>query len=273
MLFLIVDRFELEGESFRRLMLLTIGGFAVHYFLPLGQRLRFFVLLSLAGIVVVLGPRPAAWLVTIGLGLIGVCHLPIAMKARVAILCVVGAALGVLRYGIGDVPWSSAIWPVLGSMFVLRMIVYLYDRSHETAPPRLSQTLGYFFLLPNVCFPLFPVVDFKKFCRHYYDEERHTIYQVGVEWIWRGLLQLLLYRLVYYHLTIDPVAVANLGRLLVYMLSTYLLYVRMSGPLPLDRRDAAPLRLQPPRDASSLSSWRRASRTSGGGSTSTGRTS
>ena len=56
-LFLVVDRFQLEGESFRRLMLLTIGGFAVHYFLPFGQRLRFFVLLSLAGIVVVLGPR------------------------------------------------------------------------------------------------------------------------------------------------------------------------------------------------------------------------
>ena len=166
---------------------------------------------------------------TIGLGLIGVCHLPIAMKARIAILCVVGAALGVLRYGIGDVPWSSAIWPVLGSMFALRMIVYLYDRSHETAPPRLSQTLGYFFLLPNVCFPLFPVVDFKKFCRHYYDQERHTIYQVGVEWIWRGLLQLLVYRVVYYHLTFDPVAVSNLGQLLVYMLSTYLMYVRVSG--------------------------------------------
>ena len=228
-LFVVIDRFQLEGGSFRRLMLLTIGGFAVHYFVPLAQRMRVFVLLSLAGIVVVLGPRPAAWLVAIGLGLIGVCHLPIAMKARIAILCVVGTVLGVLRYGIGDVPWTSAIWPVLGSMFALRMIVYLYDRSHETAPPRLEQTLSYFFLLPNVCFPLFPVVDFKKFCRHYYDQERHSIYQVGVEWIWRGLLQLLLYRVVYYHLTVDPVAVSNLGQLLVYMLSTYLMYVRVSG--------------------------------------------
>ena len=254
-------------------MLLTIGGFAVHYFLPLGQRLRFFVLLSLAGIVVVLGPRAAAWLVTIGLGLIGVCHLPIAMKARIAILCVVGAGLGVLRYGIGDVPWSSAIWPVLGSMFALRMIVYLYDRSHETAPPRLSQTLGYFFLLPNVCFPLFPVVDFKKFCRHYYDEERHSIYQVGVEWIWRGLLQLLVYRVVYYHLTLDPVAVANLGQLLVYMLSTYPPVRARVRPVPSRSSACCTCSASTSRRRIIAICWRRASPTSGGGSTSTGRTS
>ena len=128
-----------------------------------------------------------------------------------------------------QVPWSSALWPILGSMFVFRLIIYLYDRSHETMPPRLSQTLGYFFLLPNVCFPLFPVVDFKKFCRHYYDEDRHKTYQVGIEWIWRGLLQLVLYRLIYYHFTLDPVAVANLGDLVFYMVSTFLLYVRISG--------------------------------------------
>ncbi len=94
-------------------------------------------------------------------------------------------------------------------MFVFRLIIYFYDRSHESVPPRLSQTLGYFFLLPNVCFPLFPVVDFKKFCRHYYDEDRHKTYQVGIEWIWRGLLQLVLYRVIYYHFTLDPVSVAE----------------------------------------------------------------
>jgi D-alanyl-lipoteichoic acid acyltransferase DltB (MBOAT superfamily) len=222
-------RFDLEGESFRQLFVLTAGGFAIHYFLPFEQRLRFLVLLSLAGIALVLGPRAGAWLVTIGLALIGICHLPVRMSVRVAILGAVGAGLAVLRYGIGDVPWSSAVWPVLGSMFALRMIVYLYDRSHETTPPTLSQTLGYFFLLPNVCFPLFPVVDFKKFCRNYYDAERHTIYQVGVEWIWRGLLQLILYRVIYDRLTFDPVEVADLGQLLVYMLSTYLMYLRVSG--------------------------------------------
>jgi D-alanyl-lipoteichoic acid acyltransferase DltB (MBOAT superfamily) len=225
----LVYRFQLESESFRRLMLLAAVGFAIHYFLPLRQRLGFFVLLSLAGIGLVLGPIEGAWLVGIGLALIGVCHLPIPLFARASILCVAAVGVAVLRIGIGQVPWSSALWPILGSMFVFRLIIYFYDRSHETTPPRLSQTLGYFFLLPNVCFPLFPVVDFKKFCHNYYDAERHGIYQVGIEWIWRGLVQLILYRLIYYHLTLDPVAVTNLGDLVVYMLSTFLLYVRISG--------------------------------------------
>ena len=225
----LVYRFQLETESFRQLLLLTAGGFAVHYFLPLRYRLWFFVLLSFTGIGVVLGPVEGAWLVGIGLAVIGVCHLPISLIARAAILCVAAIGMAVLRIGVGQVPWSAALWPILGSMFVFRLIIYFYDRSYETTPPRLSQTLGYFFLLPNVCFPLFPVVDFKKFCRHYYDEDRHKTYQVGIEWIWRGLLQLVLYRLIYYHLTLDPVAVTHFGDLVVYMVSTFLLYVRISG--------------------------------------------
>jgi hypothetical protein len=48
-------------------------------------------------------------------------------------------------------------------MFVFRLIIYMYDRKHSTGPTGVWQTLGYFFLLPNVCFPLFPVVDYKKF--------------------------------------------------------------------------------------------------------------
>ena len=225
----LVYRFQLETASLRRLLLLTAGGFAVHYFLPLRYRLWFFVLLSFTGIGMVLGPVEGAWLVGIGLAVIGVCHLPISLIARAAILCVAAIAMAVLRIGVGHVPWSSALWPILGSMFVFRLIIYFYDRSYETTPPRLSQTIGYFFLLPNVCFPLFPVVDFKKFCRHYYDEDRHKTYQVGIEWIWRGLLQLVLYRVIYYHLTLDPVTVSHLGDLVVYMVSTFLLYVRISG--------------------------------------------
>jgi D-alanyl-lipoteichoic acid acyltransferase DltB (MBOAT superfamily) len=228
-LLLVVDRFGIENEAFFHLLVLTTFGFGVHYFLPLRHRLPFFVSLSLAGIVLVLGLTQGGWLIGLGLALIGISHLPLSFTARAGLLLAVGLALAFPRWGLGTVPWSTAIWPILGSMFVFRMIIYLHDRRHEKTPPRLSQTLGYFFLLPNVCFPLFPVVDFKKFCRNYYDGDRHRIYQVGVEWIWRGIVQLLIYRVVYYHLTVDSVAVANLGDLAVYMLSTFLLYVRISG--------------------------------------------
>lgn len=229
LLLAVVSRFQIESEAFIRLTALTVAGFAIHYFLPLQRRLPFFVLLSMAGIVMVLGVVSAAWLIGIGLVLIALSHLPIHLYARAAILLAIGGLLAIPRWGLGEVPWSAAIWPVLGSMFVFRMLSYLYDRSHGVQPTGVWQTLAYFFLLPNVCFPLFPVIDFKRFCRSYYDGERHDIYQVGVEWIWRGVIQLVVYRLVYFHLTLDPVAVGNVAELAVYMLSTFLLYVRLSG--------------------------------------------
>ena len=229
LLLVLIKQFNLESEAFFRLSALTVAGFAIHYFLDLRYRLPFFVLLSLAGIALVLGAVQAAWLVGLGLALIGIAHLPFGFWVRSGILLAVAGALSVPRWGLGQVPWSAAIWPILGSMFFFRMIVYMYDRKHSKEPTNWWRTLGYFFLLPNVCFPLFPVVDYRKFSRNYYDVERHKIYQVGVEWMWRGLLQLVLYRLVYARLTVDAAAVSNLGELLVYMLSTYMLYVRISG--------------------------------------------
>lgn len=229
LLLVVISRFQIENEAFVRLMALTVAGFALHYFLPLKQRLPFLVGLSIAGIMMVLGLESGGWLVGIGLALIGIAHLPVSVYVRGGILLAIGGVLAVPRWGLGQVPWSAAIWPVLGSMFVFRMISYLYDRSHNVAPKGIWQTLAYFFLLPNVCFPLFPLIDFKRFCRSYYEGERHDIYQVGVEWIWRGVIQLIVYRLIYFHLTVDPVAVNNLADLAVYMLSTFLLYVRLSG--------------------------------------------
>ena len=229
LLLVLVYQFNLESQAFFRLAALTVAGFTVHYFLDLKYRLPFFVLLSLAGIVMVLGGVQAAWLIGIGFVLIGIAHLPLSFWVRAGLLLAIGGALSIPRWGLGQVPWSAAIWPILGSMFFFRMIVYMYDRKHSKEPVNWWRTLGYFFLLPNVCFPLFPVVDYRKFTRNYYDDERHKIYQVGVEWMWRGLLQLVLYRIVYSRLTVDAASVSNLGELLVYMLSTYMLYVRISG--------------------------------------------
>ena len=44
LLLVAVKRFNLESEAFFRLCVLTVAGFAVHYFVPLRFRLPFFVL-------------------------------------------------------------------------------------------------------------------------------------------------------------------------------------------------------------------------------------
>ena len=187
---IVLRQFQIEGAAFLRLWLLALAGFAIHAFLPLRFRLPFFLVLSLAGIALVLGFANGAWLVSIGLVLIAICHLRLPYWARIGLLVAVGGMLIAQRAQWMPAPWSEAIWPILGSMFMFRLIVYLYDLRHEKAPASPVHALSYFFMLPNVCFPLFPVVDYKTFRRNYYDDDAYRIYQIGVDWIVRGVVHL-----------------------------------------------------------------------------------
>jgi D-alanyl-lipoteichoic acid acyltransferase DltB (MBOAT superfamily) len=177
----------------------------------------------------VLGVVNGVWVLILGLLLIGICHLPVGYPARVALLISVGAFLAMLRADWLSAPWSPAIWPILGSMFMFRLIVYLYDLRHEKSPPSFTRSLTYFFMLPNACFPLFPVIDYKTFRRNYFDADAYAIYQTGVDWIVRGVIHLLLYRFIYYYLTLAPSEVDGPFDLAQFMVSNFLLYLRVSG--------------------------------------------
>ena len=189
-----------EHQAFyEKVMPLALYGFCIHHFLPRDGELRlsFFILLSLAGLVSVFGFTDSAWLAGITLLLIGICHLPVALGRRAAILLVAGGALTAARFGYFPTPWSKAIWPILASMLMFRLIIYLYDLKHKKVPPGgigLTRTLSYFFMLPNVAFPLFPVVDYSTFCRTYYDDDEYRIYQKGLKWMFWGVIHLLIYR-------------------------------------------------------------------------------
>ncbi len=229
LLALIIRQFQIQSSAFLRVALLAFAGFSVHYFLPLRHRLTLFSLLSVLSIFIVFGIKDGCWLIGLGVLLIGICHLPVAFWQRITILSSVCALFMLFRIGILEGPWSSAIWPILGSMFIFRIVVYLYDIRHEKTPATISQRLGYFFMAPNVCFPMFPVVDYTEFRRTYYNDERHRIYQVGVDWMIRGIIHLILYRLIYQYLTITPTEVTNPDTLVQFLITNFLLYLRISG--------------------------------------------
>lgn len=229
LLMLVMRQFQIESAAFLRLALLAFAGFAIHAWLPLRWRLPFFVAISLSGIVLVMGAANASWLVAIGLVLIGICHVPIPIAARIALLLAVAAVLMLQRAGLFPFPWSEAIWPILGAMFMFRLMVYLYDLRHERQPTSRTGSLAYFFMLPNACFPLFPVVDYKTFLRSHYDDDAYRIYQTGIDWMLRGVIQLILYRAVYYHLTLAPHEVGTPADLSQYLVANFLLYLRVSG--------------------------------------------
>jgi D-alanyl-lipoteichoic acid acyltransferase DltB (MBOAT superfamily) len=225
----LLRQFQIESGGFLRLALLTFAGFAVHAVLPLRYRLPFFLALSLGGIVLVMNVGNAAWIVTIGLMLVGLCHLPIAFRWRSALLIVAGVVLAAMRARWVPAPVSDAIWPILGSMFMFRTIVYMYDLSHASRPASPVSTLAYFFMLPNACFPLFPVVDSEAFKRNYFKTDAYRTYQRGIDWMVRGVIHLLLYRYIYYELALAPAEIVSPAMLVQYLLTNFLLYLRVSG--------------------------------------------
>jgi hypothetical protein len=225
----VMYRFRLESRTFFDVMLLATGGFVVHAQLPLRFRQPFFVALSLASIIVVLGWLDGIAVIAFGLVLIGICHLRIALRWRVLLLAAAGCLFALWRLELVPAPWSVAVWPVLGAMFMFRLAVYLYALTHDEKNPAPAPTLAYFFMLPNACFPLFPVVDYSTFRRTYYDRDELAIYQTGLKWIVRGLVHLIAYRFVYVHLASDPADIRSLGDLVQFVLATFLLYLRVSG--------------------------------------------
>ena len=225
----LLRQFQIESAAFRLLAMLAFAGFAIHSFLPLPARLPFFSALSLVSIPLVLGLVNGAWLIAIGFVLIAVCHLPLSFRARGSLLLGLGAVLIAQRATLLPTLWSDAIWPILGSMFMFRLIVYFYDLRHDKVPVTLAQSVSYFFMLPNACFVLFPVIDFKTYRRSHYSADAHLTYQKGVDWIVRGVIHLILYRYIYYHVTLAPSEVTGPAELLQYLVSNFLLYLRVSG--------------------------------------------
>jgi hypothetical protein len=247
-----LDYWQLESPLVSRVMQVSFVGFLIHHFLPLRFRLPFFAGLSLVAVASAVGhfgPNvlagwlggkmttsnflyhllPGLSLVAIGLVLIGLCHLPIRFSLRLALVGIMGAALTVLRAKSQLFPDITEMWVILGSMFMFRLSIYLYDLKHRTAPFSPSRAISYFFLLPNICFPLFPVVDYKTFCSTYYNEDWPRVYQSGLKWMFRGVFQLLLYRIVYQFAPLDVYKLSSALDAAGCILGMYLLYLRISG--------------------------------------------
>ncbi len=229
LLTLVVRTFDIESGAFFRVMAIATGGFVLHHLAPMRYRMPVFVLVSVVGIFTVMGTSNAAQLVGLGLAVIGLAHVPVPFRWRVLMILAAGGALAAIRVGVLHAPVSSAIWPIFGAMFMFRMIVYLYDLKNRAAPFGPWRALAYFFMLPNVCFPLFPVVDYKSFCRTHYDDEDVAIYQTGAEWIFRGIVHLLLYRWIYQNLLVGPDSVADATGAALYLFTAYAMYLKISG--------------------------------------------
>jgi hypothetical protein len=224
LLVLLVRQLDMERGPLGDVLLLGWIGFAIHHFLPMRLRLPFFSILSMVSIPIAIGIPLGGFVLGVGLVLIFLCHLRRPFWLRVLAVTALMLLLLALRMTHYAPPMV-----VIGSLFMFRLIVYMHDLKHGAAPRDWVRATCYFFMLPNACFPVFPVVDYKTFCASHYNDAAPRIYQTGVRWMFRGLVQMLLYRVVYQLLQEDPGKVTDLGGVARFMVTTYLLFLHISG--------------------------------------------
>lgn len=227
---LLVWSFEIETRSFFYILLLTCIGFLASVASPPTRRLPLFGVLSVVSVIVAIGVEAGVGVLAVGSLLIAICHLPIALSWRKGLLLLVVAALAMLRAGVGSVTiLPSAAVVVLASIFMFRLGLYLHAIRRGEVAFSAPLAMSYFFMLPNACFPLFPVVDYETFVRSRFDAEEFAIYEQGVRWMFRGLAQLLVYRFVVSELAIGETGANDVGDVAQHVLTTFLLYIQVSG--------------------------------------------
>ena len=222
--------YRIEEPAFGILSVLVVAGFAIHYWLPFDWKQPFYITWSVAGAFVMLQPTTAVLLVGMGLALFGIVRSPLAFRTRLIVVASVAAVLIYARATMSfGIPFE--FWPVFGSIFMFRFLVYLYDAAYAKERPALKDFLTYFFVLPNYYFVLFPVIDYQTQRQTYYRRNINDIAQQGVAWIARGTTHLVLYRLIYHWKgpSNAPETVTTFGALVTTMVLTYLLYLRVSG--------------------------------------------
>ena len=225
----VLRAFQIEERAFINMMGIAAGGFVIHYWLPLHHKEPFWILLSVCGAGLLLGTARLVLLLAVGLGFYGLLASRLSYRSKVwgtailAVLLMAGRALEIA-------PIPAGFWPVLGALFMFRMMIYLYDLRHAKARPSLQEYLAYFYPLPNFYFLLFPVIDLQTQRRTYFQRDIHVVAQQGLLWMARGAVHLLVYRIVYFlkpSFTVDEVT--SFGTAIAAIFGTYLLYLRVSG--------------------------------------------
>jgi hypothetical protein len=224
-------RFDMESAlGLPRLVPYALGCFVVHAALPRTFQPLSFLLFSLGGIFWLMDWVPALVFVGLFALFFGILQLPFSVRIRAILLALAGAALAYIwSQNSTLLPDSTKLVPIVGSIFMFRASVYLYDIRFEKTPLPILQQAAYFLMLPNFVFTLFPVVDYKVFGRSYFSKPSLEIYQQGTRWMVRGFFHLMLYRVIYYYVQPSIAEATDLPTFAFYALTSYLLILRLSG--------------------------------------------
>lgn len=229
LIFTVSRQYHTEGRAFQALFALAAMVLPIHYLAPHRWKRPIFLAASVAGLFLVFGATAGAIVTALGLALIAISRLPLAWGVRAGLMAGLTVFLGLgWPASIFDLA-PSTVWPVLGSVFMFRMMIYMYELKHAKKPESLLDAIAYFFMLPNFCFLLFPVVDYRTWQRGFFADEVHAIQRRGLDMMFRGVVQLILYRIIDQELLIPADQVHGTWSLLGFLVFNYLVYLQVSG--------------------------------------------
>lgn len=165
--------FNVEGRGFLTLAAIATVALPIHYMLHYRWKKPFFVAISILGMGWIFGAYTALTVLAASTVLIGVCYIPVRWGICAGLVAAIAVGFALLRPESISASMPNNVWPLVGTMFMFRMIVYLYELKHAKGPESLVDTLGYFFLLPNYAFLHFPVVNYRTQQRSYFSKNVH----------------------------------------------------------------------------------------------------
>lgn len=208
---------------------IAFTAFTVYAFAPITVRLPLLFAVNAAAILLLLGYIEGIVLLSFALLLFTILNLPFSVRIRTIILVVFGLILAMARIEIFSIPFGNILLPILGGLFMFRSILFLHEQRFIKKQESIWMRLNYFFLLPNLIFVIFPVVDYKTFINNYYSNPASETYRKGVLLMAKGVFHLLLYRLIYYYLVPNPNDIDTVYGYLQLIVTTYALIVRIAG--------------------------------------------
>lgn len=219
-----------EAFNLPQLFPLITLAILVNMIIPMQWRKFFGVCATIGVLFSILQPLQVLFLLGFSILLVGVCNFPIQLWLRKLIILLIAGALVFVVAGLWEVPLlNSSMLVILASMFMFRMILFLHELKYQKKQLSFINQLGYFLLLPNVIFPLFPVIDFKLYRDNYYHKPAIETYQRGMELVAKGVLHLFIYRLIYSFLLPQLNEINSALDTLTYLVLAYLLTIRLSG--------------------------------------------
>lgn len=203
--------------------------FLIYSFVKIKYKHPLFLIATATIILLAYGLLNGLIFIAAGVLIITVCVSNINHKLKTAIIITLLILFAIGRTEFFYITRISTLIMYLLPLFMFRVLVLLYELKNGLKIKSLWQVCAYFFLLPNIFFLFFPIVDYKNYETTYYNDEEKNMWQKGIRWMLRGVFHIFAYRIIISYFLIEQDDVHNFSSLIQYLISNYSLIIRISG--------------------------------------------